>query len=117
MLPFRTECGCGLLRPFKTHCGPPEAVEKFNGRDALLRVRDDKPNTDAEHRVPTESRLYDQPNFSQLPSCKGAVFKSVARFIHTSTENDIASLRGTLLRSGWYSNEGAPTIDDNHKIS
>ena len=33
---------------------PPEAVKKFNGRDALLRVRDGKPNTDAEHRVPTD---------------------------------------------------------------
>ncbi len=28
-----------------------------SGRDALLRVRDAKPYTDAEHRVPTESRL------------------------------------------------------------
>ncbi|MCI0627820.1 MAG: hypothetical protein L0387_40245, partial [Acidobacteria bacterium] len=34
---------------------PPEAVKKLNGRDALLRVRDGKPNTDAEHRVPTGS--------------------------------------------------------------
>jgi hypothetical protein len=25
-------------------------VKQFSGRDALLRVRDDKPNTDAEHR-------------------------------------------------------------------
>ena len=37
-----------------------EAVEKLNGRNALLRVRDGKPNTDAEHRGPTGSRLYDQ---------------------------------------------------------
>jgi len=37
-------------------------VKKFNGRDALLRVCDDNPNTDAEHRVPTGSCLYDQPN-------------------------------------------------------
>ena len=44
----------------------PEAVKEFNGRDALLRVRDAKPNTDAEHSVPTGSGLYDQPNFSQL---------------------------------------------------
>ncbi|MCI0423612.1 MAG: hypothetical protein L0312_31065, partial [Acidobacteria bacterium] len=29
----------------------PEAVKKFKGREALLRVRDAKPNTDAEHRV------------------------------------------------------------------
>ena len=48
------------------------AVKKFNGRDALLRVRDGKPNTDAEHCVPTGLRLYDQPNFSQLPSPEGS---------------------------------------------
>jgi len=35
----------------------PGARKKFDGRDALLRVRDGKPNTDAEHRVPTESGL------------------------------------------------------------
>jgi hypothetical protein len=28
-------------------------VKTFNGRDALPRVRDGKPNRDAEHRVPT----------------------------------------------------------------
>jgi hypothetical protein len=33
----------------------PGAVKKVNGRDALLRVRDGKLNTDAEHRVPTRS--------------------------------------------------------------
>ena len=48
---------------------PLEAVKKFNGRDALQRVRDGKPNTDAEHRVPTRSRLYDEPNFFR-PSLK-----------------------------------------------
>ncbi len=31
----------------------PEGCGFFPGRDALLRVRDGKPNTDAEHRVPT----------------------------------------------------------------
>ena len=44
-----------------------EAVKKFNGRDALLRVRDGKPNTDAEHRVPTESGLQAQTNFFTAP--------------------------------------------------
>ena len=48
-----------------------EAVKKFNGRDALLRVRDGKPNTDAEHRVPTESGLQAQTKVSQLPFVKG----------------------------------------------
>ena len=33
----------------------PEAVEEVIGRDALLRLRDGKPNTDGEHRVPTGS--------------------------------------------------------------
>jgi alcohol dehydrogenase (cytochrome c) len=33
----------------------PEAVKTY-GRDALLRVRDGEPNTDAEHRVPTGPR-------------------------------------------------------------
>ena len=38
----------------KTDLTPDQgAVKKSNGRDALPRVRDDKPNTDAEHRVPT----------------------------------------------------------------
>ncbi|MCI0627679.1 MAG: hypothetical protein L0387_39515, partial [Acidobacteria bacterium] len=32
-----------------------------------LRVRDGKPNTDAEHRVPTGSGLYAQPNFFTAP--------------------------------------------------
>jgi hypothetical protein len=41
----------------------PGAGKKFNSRDALRRVCDGKPNTNAEHRVPTGSRLYDQPNF------------------------------------------------------
>jgi len=45
----------------------PEAVKKFNGRDALLRVHDSKPNTDAEHRVPTESGLQAQTNFFIAP--------------------------------------------------
>jgi hypothetical protein len=35
----------------------PETGKKINGRDALLRVCDAKPNTDAEHRVPTGSGL------------------------------------------------------------
>lgn len=30
---------------------------KCSGRDALLRVRDGKPNTDAGHRVPIGSRF------------------------------------------------------------
>ncbi len=45
----------------------PEAVKKLNGRDALLRVRDGKPNTDAEHRVPTGLGLYAQANFFTAP--------------------------------------------------
>ena len=45
----------------------PGDVKNFNGK-ALLRVRDAKPNTDAEHRVPTASRLYEQRILSQLPS-------------------------------------------------
>ena len=49
----------------------PETVKKFNGRDALRRVRVGFIVADAEHRVPTGSRLYDQPNFSQLPSQEG----------------------------------------------
>ena len=57
------------LEGVKNSEGPPHpgAVKKFNGRDALLRVRDAKPNTDAEHRVPTGSRLYAQPNFFTDP--------------------------------------------------
>ncbi len=51
-------CACPLT---------PEAVKKVNGRDALLRVRDGKPNTDAEHRVPTESGLQTQTNFFTAP--------------------------------------------------
>ena len=43
----------------------PEAVKKFNGRDALLRVRDCKPNTDAGHRVPT-SRVGERGADAQL---------------------------------------------------
>jgi hypothetical protein len=44
------------------------AVKRFNGRDALLRVRNGKPNTDGEHHVPTESGLRAQPNFfADLP--------------------------------------------------
>ncbi len=50
---------------------PPEAVKKFNGRDALLRVRDGKPKTDAEHRVPTGSGLCAQPIFFTAPLTKG----------------------------------------------
>jgi len=46
---------------------PPGAVKKFNDRDALLRVRDAKPNTDAEHRVPTGPVQYAQPNFFTAP--------------------------------------------------
>ena len=56
-----------LLRSFGG-IAVPWAMMKFDGRDALLRVRDSKPNTDVEHRVPTRSGLYDQPNFSQLPT-------------------------------------------------
>ena len=54
------------VRPRQTSLAPtalpPEAIKRFNGRDALRRVRDGKPNTDAEHRVPTRSSSYDQPN-------------------------------------------------------
>ena len=32
---------------------------KFSGRDALLRVRDSKPNTDAVHRVPTKPVFFE----------------------------------------------------------
>jgi len=46
---------------------PPEGVKQFNGRDALLRVRDGKPKTDAEHRVPIRSDLRASRNHSQLP--------------------------------------------------
>jgi len=35
--------------------------------DALLRVSDAKLNTDAEHRVPTESRLQAQTNYLTAP--------------------------------------------------
>ena len=44
----------------------PGDVKNFNGK-ALLRIRDAKPNTDAEHRVPTGSRLSDQPNLFAAP--------------------------------------------------
>ena len=46
---------------------PPDAEEKFNGRDALRRVRDGKPKMDAEHRVPTGSRSYDHRIFHSFP--------------------------------------------------
>ena len=39
------------------------SCEKFDGRDALRRVRDDTPNTGAGHRVPTGSCLHTQPEF------------------------------------------------------
>ena len=42
---------------------PLGAVMKFSGREGLLRVRDSKPNTDTEHRVPTESGLQPKPIF------------------------------------------------------
>jgi hypothetical protein len=53
-------------------------VKEFNSRDALLRVRNRKPNKDAEHRVPIGSGPYAQwifftwrfeisEIFSQLP--------------------------------------------------
>jgi hypothetical protein len=49
----------------------PEAVKKFNGRDALLRVRDAKPNTDAEHRAPLPDHVYTtKRSFSLLPLTK-----------------------------------------------
>jgi hypothetical protein len=51
----------GASRPLSLRATP-EAVKKFNNKDTLRRVRDGKPNTDAEHRVPTRSRSYDQPN-------------------------------------------------------
>jgi hypothetical protein len=41
--------------------------KKLNGREALLRVRDGKPRTDAEHRVPTESDLPAQTNYFTPP--------------------------------------------------
>ena len=40
---------------------------KFSGRDALLRVRDSKPNTDAEHRVPIESGYSPNQFFDSSP--------------------------------------------------
>jgi len=56
-------------RNYLTEFGSPRpgAVKDFNGRDALLRVCDGKPNTDAEHRVPTESSLQAQTNFFTAP--------------------------------------------------
>ena len=45
----------------------PEAVKQFNGRDALLRVRDGKPKTDAEHRVPTPADLQAKTDFFTAP--------------------------------------------------
>jgi len=53
----------------------PEAVKTFNGRDALPRVHNRKPNPDAGHRVPTGSGSCGKRNFSQLPGkprCGGA---------------------------------------------
>jgi hypothetical protein len=47
---------------------PPEAVTKSNGRDALLRVRDGRLNTDAEHRVPTDQAY--TPNQATLGNCQ-----------------------------------------------
>jgi len=44
-----------------------EAVKNFNGRDALLRVRDGRQSTGAEHRVPTGSGLYALPNVFTTP--------------------------------------------------
>lgn len=43
-------------------------MKKLNGRDAgLLRGRDVKPKTDAEHRFPIESGLRAQTNFFTGP--------------------------------------------------
>ena len=46
-----------LDSPFSLIPHIPGAVKTSVGRDALLHVRDARPNTDAEHRVPTESGL------------------------------------------------------------
>jgi hypothetical protein len=45
----------------------PEAVKKIKGRDALLRVRNRKPNPDAGHRVPTQSGSCGRANFFTAP--------------------------------------------------
>ncbi len=69
--PFPSDALLELFPRIAAACTPsppaPEALKKLNGRDALLRVRDGKPNTDAEHRVPTGSGLYAQPNFFTAP--------------------------------------------------
>ena len=55
-----------LITPLESPSPPtplPEAVKKFNGRDALLRVHNRKPNPDAGHRVPTGSGSCGKRNF------------------------------------------------------
>ena len=56
-----------------TPSSSPDALEavKNSRRDALLRVREGKPNTDAEHRIPIKSGSYAQPNFFIAPLRKG----------------------------------------------
>jgi hypothetical protein len=45
----------------------PEAVKHFNGRNALPRVCDGKPNKDAQHRVPAELGLFIRLNLFTAP--------------------------------------------------
>ncbi len=88
---------------------PPEAVKKFKGRDALLRVRDGKPNTDAEHRVRTGSDLCAQPNFSQLPHPPaplprwGEGSRNLAR---AATRKALRVSRQKLIRGWWKDGDG-----------
>ena len=83
-------------------------MKKLDGRDALLRVRAVKPNTDAEHRVPPGSVLYAQPNFFKAPlnngdggfeETVGVVVRSVGRLSGQSPEacGLPPFLRGTWL--------------------
>jgi hypothetical protein len=58
-------------------------VKKLNGINALLRVRDGKPNPDVEHRVPTESGLQAQLNFFTAPLVQGGLF--LKRQLHFSS--------------------------------
>ena len=52
----------------------PPPVKRLRGRDALLRVRDARLNTDAEHRVPTESRFAGSNQFlDKSPAPKGGI--------------------------------------------
>src|SRR5688500_6290161 len=63
---------------------PPEAGKNFNGRDGLRRVRDGKPNMDAEHRVPTGSPYTTNRIFSQLLFVKGGLFPALVTLRFTN---------------------------------